>query len=79
MLLLTHHLGDSDMQVIRQSRLPVCVHVSLRDRLIPPHQQFLLAKELRAKLIITDGGHMGDCEDPQKFRQEMLHHFQSSA
>lgn len=61
-LLACHHLTSAEASAIAASGLTVCVHVALRDRLVPTKRQWELAKCLQASRIISPLNRFQCCE-----------------
>lgn len=73
-----HHLSDQEVASLADSGTPIIVSVAEKDALIPSSAQHALAKVLRAEKYITNGGHMGNFGDFERFVKCLVTHFLKS-
>lgn len=73
---MTHHLSDGEAQLLSESGVSITVHVAAKDRIVPTRSQWELVRCLKAsRVIVTDGGHMGDSLDAGAFWVQVEEHF----
>ena len=69
---LTHHVTDEKMSLIRDSGLPILAIVSTEDKLIHPTASINLANSLRCPFSYLPGGHMSHIEHPDVFISQLV-------
>ncbi|KAJ3071524.1 hypothetical protein HDU98_005189 [Podochytrium sp. JEL0797] len=72
-----HFLSDDEIAVIRESRVPVVVHVAEKDQVMAPKDERALAELLGAEVFKTEGGHViSNLVDFERYCESICKHFQ---
>ena len=74
-----HYTTDGELTILRDARVPILVAIAERDELMAPAAQRDLADRLRARTIVTPGGHMGSVAEFRAFAGAIASHLLAAA
>jgi homoserine acetyltransferase len=65
-----HNFTKQEAKTLRESKVPILVHVALHDKLMKPEQQQALARMLNANTLVIESGRMLGLDLRSTFQNE---------